>query len=118
MRKVLIGAAGLVAVLLVTSMAAFAVDYPVSEGKLVVDKTSVAPGGELALAGDGFAPGASVDISIESTPVHLTTATADGSGAFAATAPSPSTWSPAPTPCSPVEPTRPEARRAQRHRAR
>lgn len=56
-----------------------------------VNKDVLAPGDSLLVTGAGFAPGSSVDITIESTPVLLGTVTADPSGAVASTVQIPAT---------------------------
>lgn len=75
--------------------AAGAADYPVNGGGLGVSQngsptTTVAPGSTVTLSGSGFAPGASIQITIASTPRLLATVTADGSGSFTATVTIPS----------------------------
>lgn len=61
---------------------------PVSVGTLTVPGASdgVQPGELLRFSGAGFAPGASIAITMESTPVHLKSVHADASGAFSTTA--------------------------------
>lgn len=66
------------------------VEYPVIKGSLGVSDgskptTASAPGGSLVLSGGGFAPGATVTISIESIPRMLGAVAADGSGSFVTT---------------------------------
>jgi len=56
-----------------------------------VNKDVLRPGDSLYVTGAGFAPGSSVDITIESTPVLLGTVTADPSGTVASTVQIPST---------------------------
>lgn len=56
-----------------------------------VNKDVLRPGDSLYVTGAGFAPGSSVDITIESTPVLLGTVTADPSGAVASTVQIPTT---------------------------
>jgi len=57
---------------------------PVSTGPLTAPAVSggVERGEEVRLSGAGYAPGASIDITIESTPRLLTTVTAGATGAF------------------------------------
>lgn len=46
---------------------------------------AVVRGGQVRVSGAGFGPGASIDLSLRSAPVHLATARADAAGAFAIT---------------------------------
>lgn len=68
---------------------------PVSTGSLqsgTIDPgEEVQPGTEITLSGSGFAPGAQIDIVIESDPIHLGTASADATGFFEATVTIPTT---------------------------
>lgn len=64
--------------------------YPVSQGSLAVSNASgptstARPGESLTLSGGGFAPGATVTITLDPTPGSLRTIAADGSGSFTAT---------------------------------
>lgn len=62
---------------------------PVSTGTLVVSEEtvggSVDPGDSITVSGSGFAPGAQIDIVIESDPVLLATVRADVTGYFETT---------------------------------
>lgn len=66
-------------------------DYPVEQGDLVIpgDDTSSSPtvqaGSAVTLGGGGFAPGATVTVTIESTPQTLGTTVARATGDFSAT---------------------------------
>lgn len=51
-----------------------------SSSSISADVTSVPASGEVTVTATGFAPGESVDVYLHSTPVHLTTTTADASG--------------------------------------
>lgn len=67
---------------------------PVSTGALqsTIDAgEEVQPGTEIALSGSGFAPGAQIDIVIESDPIHLGTVSTDATGYFEATVTIPTT---------------------------
>jgi hypothetical protein len=46
------------------------------------DISSAAPGEELVMVGDGYAPYSSVTLTVYSTPIVLATVTTDGNGAF------------------------------------
>jgi Fibronectin type III domain len=54
-------------------------DLPLDTGDGV---STVAPGGDVVVAGDGYAPYSSVTLTVYSTPILLATVTADGDGAF------------------------------------
>ena len=75
----------------VAEAGSFRADYPVEQGDLVVpgDDTSSSPtvqaGSAVTLRGGGFAPGATVTMTIESTPQTLGTTVAGATGAFSAT---------------------------------
>ncbi|MQS12099.1 hypothetical protein F7Q99_07260 [Streptomyces kaniharaensis] len=58
--------------------------YPVYNGSLTASgpTTGLLPGSQVTVSGGGFAPGASVDLSLYSVRVGLGTATADGAGNF------------------------------------
>lgn len=56
-----------------------------AEPTITVGGDAVA-GGEITIAGAGFAPGAALTIELHSTPVELATVTTDGGGAFQTTA--------------------------------
>ncbi len=58
---------------------------------IAVNKDVLRPGDSLYVTGAGFAPGSSVDITIESTPVLLGTVTADPTGAVASNVQIPNT---------------------------
>lgn len=61
---------------------------PVSTGPLTAPPASTQdldPGDELRISGAGFAPGSTIDITMESTPVFLKRVTADATGAFSTT---------------------------------
>ena len=71
------------------TVAAGAADYPVTSGGLEVSQggsstTAVSPGSSVTVAGSGFAPGASVQVTIASTPTLLATVNADAAGAMSA----------------------------------
>lgn len=72
---------------------------PVSTGALqsttIDPDEEVQPGTEITLSGSGFAPGAQIDIVIESDPIHLGTVNADATGYFEATVTIPTTGLPA-----------------------
>ena len=51
-------------------------------GALVLSTDLPVAGGKLSVSGTGFAPQSSVDITFESTPIHLATARTDATGAF------------------------------------
>jgi LPXTG-motif cell wall-anchored protein len=62
-------------------------EYPLQDGELRVEYggetvSQVRQGDQISISGAGFAPGAEVTVTIESDPVVLGTATADGSGTF------------------------------------
>lgn len=65
-----------------------AVDYPVITGTLTVTSSSgsatspVSPGTQIRVAGGGFAPGSSVQITFHSTPVLAATVQADAAGSI------------------------------------
>jgi hypothetical protein len=58
--------------------------YTIS-GPLSVSDTTVVPGQQVTVSGSGYEPGATVEVTLTSTPVLLTTTTADGGGAISAT---------------------------------
>lgn len=60
---------------------------PVSTGTLTAPAVDdgATEGDAVELRGAGFAPGGSIDITIESDPVHITTVRADAAGAFVTT---------------------------------
>jgi hypothetical protein len=86
MRKMLFVLPAIGLVSMVGLAQAGAVDYPATTGPLTVSPSSVNPGGTITVNGGGFAPGATVQITIASTPTLLTTTTAGGSGSFSTTA--------------------------------
>ncbi len=59
--------------------------YQESTGTLTVSETTIAPGEDVTVSGNGFAPSSDVDVTIESTPRHLASDRADQSGSFSAT---------------------------------
>lgn len=69
----------------------FRADYPVEQGDLVVpgDDTSTSPtvqaGSSVTVSGGGFAPGATVTVTIEPTPETLGTTVAGATGEFTTT---------------------------------
>ena len=71
---------------------AAAVQYPPSGNGLTVNKTNLAPGEALTLTGSGYTAGATITITIESTPLVLGTTVADGTGAFTTTVSIPTTF--------------------------
>jgi hypothetical protein len=85
MRKLLFVLAAIGLVSMTGLAAAVAVDYPATTGPLSVSPTSVEAGGTVTVKGGGFAPGATIQIVIASTPTLLTTVGADGSGSFSTT---------------------------------
>jgi hypothetical protein len=72
----------------------FPSEPPDGDGPLTVSATTVAPGGSLTIAGDGFVPGEEVPIVFYSEPVLLATATADADGAIEASVTIPADASP------------------------
>ena len=60
-------------------------DYPVETGPMAASGGDLEPGDSTTLSGSGFAPGADVDVLVESAPTHLDTVQANGAGAFTAT---------------------------------
>lgn len=71
-----------IALLLALPAAAGAQQYPPSAANLTVSDSTPGAGGQVTVTGTGFAPGANVVITFESTPVTLATVTADAGGAF------------------------------------
>jgi len=67
--------------------------YPVTSGSLTVNPSTVKPGDTVHVSGDGFAPGAHVDLELHSTPVSLGGVDADGAGEFSTTVTIPSSTS-------------------------
>jgi titin len=63
---------------------AAAQQYPPSGNALTVSKANAATGETIALSGDGFAPGSTITITIESTSRVLGNVVADPAGAFTA----------------------------------
>lgn len=82
-----------VAVALVPT-AALAQEYPSETAPLSVSTTSVVPGGDVTISGDGFAPGATISFELQSDPISLGSTEADASGAFTATVTIPSSVEP------------------------
>jgi LPXTG-motif cell wall-anchored protein len=56
--------------------------YPAHAGPLTESVGTIPVGGSLQVSGSGYAPGATVTITLESTPVTLTATKANGAGAF------------------------------------
>ncbi|MBV8980093.1 MAG: hypothetical protein JO086_04265, partial [Acidimicrobiia bacterium] len=61
-----------------------------SAGNSLAQNATLTPGQQLHLSASGFTPNESVTITVHSTPVTLTTVTADGSGSVLATVTLPS----------------------------
>ena len=59
-----------------------------------VSTTTPTAGGTMTISGDGFAPGASLTITLHSDPVVLATATADANGAYSVTVTIPAATTP------------------------
>jgi hypothetical protein len=74
--------------------AGHAIDYPVARDALNVSTTTARPGAPVSISGGGFAPGATIQITIASTPTLLSTVNADGSGSFQTTVVLPSSLEP------------------------
>ena len=79
MRR-LIASSAAVLLLLLLSQAVMAQYEP--SGSLTVTPPSVAAGGQVTIDGSGFAPGSEVRITVQETPVLLTTVTTDAAGGF------------------------------------
>ena len=73
-----------IALLLALPAAAGAQQYPPNATNLTVSDSTVVPGQKITVTGTGFAPGATVVITFESTPVTLATVAADSGGTFSA----------------------------------
>lgn len=72
---------GIVALLALPAVAG-AQQYPPSVANLTVSDSTPGAGQQVSVTGSGFAPGANVVITFESTPVTLATVVADAAGAF------------------------------------
>jgi hypothetical protein len=86
MRKMMFVLAAIGLVSMFGLAEAGAVDYPATTGPLTVTPSTVNAGDTVTVKGGGFAPGATVQISIASTPTLIATVGADGSGSFSTTA--------------------------------
>lgn len=85
-----VGITALVVVMTSLSGGSAAHAYPLSQGSLGVSDASgptstAMPSESLTLSGGGFAPGATVIITLDPTPGSLRTLAADGSGSFTTT---------------------------------
>src|SRR3954454_47385 len=63
---------------------AAAQSYPPEQGTLQVSDSTVAPGQQVNVSGNGYAAGTTVTITFQSDPVTVGSATTDASGAFSA----------------------------------
>ncbi len=83
-----------IALLLALPAVAGAQQYPPSSADLTVSDSTPGVGQQISVAGSGFAPGANVVITFESTPVTLATVAADAGGAFSTVVTIPSNATP------------------------
>ena len=83
---VVMGASGTAAALAPQPAAGGSGSYPVHTGSLTTDNNtdSLRPGSTVDVSGGGYAPGATVQLTLYSAPTSLGTATADASGSFTA----------------------------------
>ncbi|HEX2192747.1 MAG TPA: hypothetical protein VHH09_06095, partial [Acidimicrobiales bacterium] len=72
----------LTALLLLSPATAWSQGYPPASAELAVSASVVVPGGLVTVSGDGFAAGATITITFESTPVVIGVVQADASGRF------------------------------------
>jgi hypothetical protein len=66
-------------------MSAPAQAYPVETGSLSVLSGTLAPGATVTIGGDGYAPGGTIAITVQSAPIEIKTVTGGAQGAFSTT---------------------------------
>jgi hypothetical protein len=59
--------------------------YPMTGGTLASSAVDLEPGVPTTVSGAGFAPDVTVDITVESAPIHLASVPADATGAISTT---------------------------------
>lgn len=86
--RIAVSVAAVMAMLTLGAAAAQAQQYPVQQGNLQVNDTTVTPGQPVVISGDGCAPNSQVVITFDTTV--LATINANGQGAFSTTVTIPS----------------------------